>query len=482
MKKYILIILLGLITVTALPQNAYDALRFSMLGFGGTARYMGTAGAFGAIGADFSTLSSNPAGIGLFRSSELTFSPNLQYNLSEATYNDTYAEDDRYNFNISNAGVVFAMGSSRNPQSKWKKIQMGFGFNRLDNYNNNTAIEGDNRYNSIIAEFQAKAKGIHPDNLHPFDTKLAWDTYLLLDTIRDNNGILTYTSIVPDGGVRQMKFIEQRGAQNEMVLTLGGNFDDKLYIGGTIGFPSINYRETATYREVDRGDSIPGFRNLSIEDNIRTSGSGVNFKFGLIARPFDWVRIGAAVHTPTFFNMRDEYDRTIRNVGDIYTEIKAVSPKGSFDYNLRTPLSGMINLGFMIKQFGFIGIDYEVVDYSEAKFESRGDSFHDVNQIIRKDYKAANNIRVGGEVNLNPFRVRAGYAIYGSPYSNDINDLEKTSLSFGLGFRDQNYFLDAAWVMTSYSEDYYLYNPDLVNAAKIDRSSNAMILTFGVRF
>lgn len=482
MKKHIFIFLLGLFSITATAQTAFDALRYSMLGFGGTARYTGSAGAFGAIGADFSTLSSNPAGIGLFRGSEFTFSPSLYYHTAKTSYNGMSMEDDKYNFNIGNTGIVFAMGDDKNEYAKWKKIQLGFGFNRLANYNENVSLEGDNQWNSIINEFQDKATGIHPSNLHPFDTKLAWETYLFGDTITDANGVLQYTSAIPEGGVRQMKFINRQGAQNEMVLSIGGNYDDKLFIGGTIGFPTISFHENSTYREVDTGDTIPGFKTLSIYDNLHTSGTGVNFKLGMIARPYDWIRIGAAIHTPTFYNMKDRYDRTIRHQRDILPELIEHSPDGLFEYNLRTPMRAMVNLGFIIKQYGFIGIDYEVVDYSEAKFEARGENFSDVNQIIRNSYNAASNLRIGGELNLQPFRIRAGYALHGSPYKNNLNDFEKSSITFGLGFRDQNYFLDFAWVMTSYGEDYYLYNPDLVNAVNIDNSISAMVMTLGFRF
>ena len=39
--------------------------------YGGTARFMSMGGAFTALGGDISTLSQNPAGIGVFRTSEM---------------------------------------------------------------------------------------------------------------------------------------------------------------------------------------------------------------------------------------------------------------------------------------------------------------------------------------------------------------------------------------------------------------------------
>lgn len=51
-------------------QGVVDALKYSQQDIRGTARYMGMAGAFGALGGDITTLSQNPAGIGVYRNSE----------------------------------------------------------------------------------------------------------------------------------------------------------------------------------------------------------------------------------------------------------------------------------------------------------------------------------------------------------------------------------------------------------------------------
>lgn len=51
----------------AMTQNAYDAARYAGDELNGTARFVGMGGAMGALGADISTIGTNPAGIGLFR-------------------------------------------------------------------------------------------------------------------------------------------------------------------------------------------------------------------------------------------------------------------------------------------------------------------------------------------------------------------------------------------------------------------------------
>ena len=78
MKRYTIIILAFILSGGTLSaQNAVDALRYSRINTGGTARYMGMSGAFGALGADFTSASTNPAGIGLYRSFELSITPSV---------------------------------------------------------------------------------------------------------------------------------------------------------------------------------------------------------------------------------------------------------------------------------------------------------------------------------------------------------------------------------------------------------------------
>ena len=65
--KYYFSLSFLIITSVCFAQNEEDALRYSNLHFGGTARYIGVSGAFGALGADISVLSVNPAGMARYK-------------------------------------------------------------------------------------------------------------------------------------------------------------------------------------------------------------------------------------------------------------------------------------------------------------------------------------------------------------------------------------------------------------------------------
>ena len=55
-------------------QDTYESARLLGSDLNGTARYVGMGGAMDALGADLSTISTNPAGIGLFRHSHASIS------------------------------------------------------------------------------------------------------------------------------------------------------------------------------------------------------------------------------------------------------------------------------------------------------------------------------------------------------------------------------------------------------------------------
>lgn len=486
MKKIIITLIVTVLFVFSLnAQNDVDALRYSNISFGGTARYMGAGGAFGALGADFSSLSVNPAGIGLYKKSEFTFSPALYRSNIESKYNGTTGEDSKMNFNLSNFGLVFSSKTKgKYSEGKgWKNAQFGIGINRIANFNSRMMIEGYNGDNSIMAEFVSKAQGSTPGNLNVFDTYLAYQTFMI-NPVGDST---LYTSPLDNGGITQRKTITTKGGINEFVLAFGGNYNDKLYLGATFGIPFVRYIEESVYEEkdYDNNTAVTGdFESFMYNQQLKTTGVGINFKFGFIYRPLDFIRFGASVHTPTYYSLNDEYENSMESNFDNGDHFYAEpDKKGEFDYEVETPLRFTGSLAFIIGKYGFIGLDYEYADISEASLRSDDYNFASENRAVRDKYDAQNIIRVGGELRLNPMFVRAGVALYESPYISGVNSGgEKTYYTFGLGFRDGPYFIDLAYVFSKSEEDYYLYNPELVNATNNNITSGNFVITLGVKF
>jgi len=174
MKKYNIILVIVLMSLTSLAQYADDALRFSQIYYQGTARSMAVGGAFGALGADFSTASTNPAGMGLFRKGEFIITPEVFNRNVSSVYNGSLSESSRAVFDLSNIGYV--MVKELGNGTGWKFFQFGIGMNRLNNFNSSIFMQGDNIENSKLDVYAELADGKTVDELDDFELYPEWET------------------------------------------------------------------------------------------------------------------------------------------------------------------------------------------------------------------------------------------------------------------------------------------------------------------
>lgn len=489
--RSILLLIFSLAVISLYSQTQEDALRYSRTSISGSARYMGMSGAYSSIGADFSSLSMNPAGIGMFRMSELMLTPVITFNETEATYFGELRNDSKYNLNLGNIGYVYSAPVTGNGnEAGWKRIQFGFGLNRINNFNNRIFIQGFNNNSSLMTGYAHMADHKLPENLDRFTTKLAYDAWLIwpMDTVD-----YYYDADAYFGNVMQQQTITTSGSMSEMIFSIGSNYNDRFYIGATVGVPYIRFKWESEYTETDPDNISPEFISLTRRETVETRGTGLNLKLGVIARATDWLRLGAAFHTPTYYgNMRDEWRYRMSSELLLNNKIEnrsAESPLGNFDYELTTPMRAIGSATVLFGKSGLVSAEYEFADYSEIKLNSSSFKYVDENRSIRDNYTAAHNIRLGTEWRLNDVYFRGGYAIFGSPYKSGVNDGKGNQFSLGLGFRQQDYYIDFAYVNSNYKEDRYMYwvpegeNLNFVTpVANQSFSRQQYMLTLGWRF
>lgn len=466
-------------TGTLQAQNEIDALRYSQISFGGTARYSAMGGAFGAVGADMSTFATNPAGIGFYRRSELNFTPNFFGRTTTSTYNGTTSDNSRYGLNFNNFGFVMAGKADNATEDGWQTVGFGIAYNHQQSFQNNFSMRGEST-SSMMDAWAKSAGGYSPSNLDVFSEWQAYQCYLLNPLPGDS---LHYSDTIPDGDLLlQKKDIETRGSMGEWDFTMGGNYANKLYIGGSIGVPRLRYEESSTYSETEVNDTTSVFDYYEYNSYLETRGSGINFKFGVIFRPTDWVRLGAAFHSPTFLRLTDTYSSNmLSKLGA--NNFSAESPSGNFNYTIVTPLRAIGSIAFVIGKKGIVSADYEFVDYSDARLRARPQVFFDQNDAIRLKYTAAGNLRVGAEYRIQPISLRAGFALYGNPYATGItNEDIRTSFSGGIGYRDPDdrFYVDGAFVRTMWTENYYFYEG--ANAVSNKTGATNVMVTVGFRY
>lgn len=489
MKKTVFAaILTSLLLSQVVAQNPSDALRYSRIFYGGTARFQGLGGAMGALGADYSVSATNPAGLGLYTKSEISLSPSIFTGTTSSEYMQTDSKDSRTIPALGNLGFVFTRNlASEHRSGPLKSITFAFGMNRQNDFNNRIAIEGVNNQSSMLTEYVNILNEEHLDpslvsDYHPFDIGLAYNP--------NNEGLIFYDDSThryycdaPNGGVLQQKSVLQRGSITEFEISTGINLNDQFYIGATIGVPSIRYTESSTYEEVKNDPSITYFQRLVYEQYLETRGTGFNFKLGVIYRPANWIRIGTAIHTPTFYpGMSDYWYSTMYGYFDNNGYDIRTSPDGHFDYNLMTPFRAIGSVAFIIGTYGLITGEYEYVNYNQSRFNSASDDFDDVNDAIRSGYTSPVNVRAGTEWRIMDFRVRGGFSYNGKPSESDLYDGERLSISGGLGYRGKHLFADMTYVWSRITDNYYLYDANLVEPARLTYTGHNAVMTVGVRF
>ena len=480
MKKLIVITISIFIARAAFSQSAADVLRYSRIYYSGTARFVGTGGAFGAVGADFSALSVNPAGIGLYQGSEfsMTFAPSV--NGVRTDYLNQMNSTNIVNVGMGNMGLVFTFKPPVKTGSFFN-FNVGIGMNRENDFNSSFSISGPNHSSSLLNVYTDKLNntGGSPSD-YPFDIGPASDASLIYYDKKTNQ----YTSDQPHGGAYQSKQVTTYGSINELDITMGGNIGDKLYFGLTFGVPFIRYYENSSYSEKDNGDSIPYMRSMYYDYHLETHGTGFVIKGGVIYRPLNWMRIGVAIHSPTWYpNMYDHwYSTTSAYYDSTLKDNVQNSPIGDYYYYMRTPFRAIGSLAFIIGNFGLISAEYEYVNYSQAKLNASDYAFTDVNNEIKSSFRSWGNIRVGTEWRIADFRVRAGAAYYSNPYTQSGIDGVRYTLSGGLGYRVKHFYTDVTYQWAQSKEEYYLYNYAGMVPSTNTLTSSTVLTTIGFRF
>jgi len=505
--KYILITIASLLASGLYGQSLTDAVRYSDLQNLGTARTAGVAGSFGAMGGDFGSMIINPAGMGDFRKSELNFGFAFNNNKNVTTLvRPEYKGDGTFqgpttindiNISIGNIGFVF----HRRPiGSVLKTSNFSVGMNQLKNFSEefewNTITEG-----SITERFIERANDRDLNELDDFEAGVAYDAGAIFEN-SDPLKPFTYQSDLLDSTtlVNKSQFIERSGRMNEVSFGWAGNFANVVNFGITGSLPFVSFEEYKTYKE-DLGanpEEGQNFDRLEYREILSTSGFGFNFKAGATAKLGKMMRIGLAYHSPNWLRLQDDYktemDYSFKDDGQIKS-FSSESPDGRFNYNLVTT-GKIIGSAGAILNFGdvkgFVNADVEFENFRGANFDftsfdsSEGTRIYqqEVNDDIEGELANATTIRLGGELAYKKYRVRLGIQGEGSPYKIDDNSFIRKTISGGLGYRGDRFYIDVTSFLFSNEEGYYPYlvltNGRNQLIAKKQNAFKAMI-TFGYK-
>ncbi len=224
-KTGIIAVIICLATLSIYAQSYIDALRFSQYQYIGTARSQAMGGAFGALGGDFSAISLNPGGLGVYRSNEFAISTAFNSITTDSKYLGTSRSEVKYNFNIPHIGMVYNFNTGND--EGFLSYNIAFGMNQLNQFHTNQIIEGVNNDENLIDFFEnnANRNNVSPENLDPYWEALAFDSYLMdIDSITGNY----VSNFIPP--VNQIKSLKTTGNTREYLFGFGTNYNNKLYL------------------------------------------------------------------------------------------------------------------------------------------------------------------------------------------------------------------------------------------------------------
>ncbi len=534
------------LAICALPllanaQAAFDALKLSENELRGTSRSMSMAGAYTAVGGDISSLNQNPAGIGVYRNSDIGITMSLDFNKTKLNTND--ASPSKTKFIVNNVGYV---GAFRTDGDVLKNFNWGLSYNRVNEFRRHyighqdittsmTNYIADQTNAGYWTEDELSTASTNPyfsDNGAPWASILAYNSYMI--NPYKQGGEVLFGGLMGKGTSGFAEYeVEEWGHNDEYNISLGGNFADKVYWGLGVGIFDMDYNSYHYYGEglfdayemkSIKNDApyeiVNGNASWGWENGVRSKGTGYNFKFGVIVKPINELRIGAAFHTPTYFDLRDTYYTTSK----YYFENDFASYEGTeyaggqyatneIRYRTRTPWKFMAGLAGVIGKKGMISADYEWTGYNTMKVLGNNDvEWTDVTQNIEDYFKASHTFRIGAEYRISPsFSVRAGYSYQTSPVNDNIKngvegvytvsnnpayryDYNTQYITCGFGYRYKVFYLDMAYVNQARNGNYHAFSPsyytDADNVDKVDYGvtdgfktrNNKISLTLGVRF
>lgn len=519
MKKSILVLLAICLCSFAYSQTEIDAYRLSSSDLQGTARGQAMGGAFGALGGDITGVIINPAGVGVYRSSEITGTLQGSYAKASSNWNGLKEKDSSSRFSMDNISYVLYMPTGGDVL---KNVNFGFSYNKVKDFDSRIYSKGKGMDRSVTDYISALTNGLDVhwtaldatnayNNSYPWLSVLGWQGWLIKDT--DGSGGYQYEPTVLEGGetVDPTMEIREKGAIRSYDFTFGANLNHNFYLGATFSLTDIDYRMDSYYTEdYEKGGYI------YLDNWMETEGSGYQLKVGAIWRPVDALRLGVSYHSPTWYNMTDYYRAW--SEAHLWEEgpTKAATPDNARTrYEFNTPYSWTFSLAGVIGTQAIISLDYEIKDYSGMTLKDdngRANAYAYENGFIEDDYKMASTLRVGGEYKFTPqFSGRLGFAYSQSPYETRIKDNEigaymdwSTAPHYmiegdvfhytaGIGYRfTPQFYVDLAFVQRSQSNDLY-YFPSLFDSetgeqilnsqpASLKKSSQKGLLTIGYKF
>ena len=530
-RKYITAMMLAFATLPMCAQETYEMAKLVGRDLNGTARYVGMGGAMEALGADISTIRTNPAGLGFFRHSKamMSFGGRSQEGASK------FADGKPTVMSFDQAGFVFSLPSSG-------RSFVNFAFNYSKSRNFNQILSAASKLNGASQNKLSYLKGMegvfgipsHEDGRPKLNDNGALvspdNTFSQLDYLYYNT--LLYNPNLPvdeQYGFYEADSYGMRRTESGYIGTydfnVSGNINDRVYIGATVGIHDVHYKGYSEYRE----RMLPNMDNVEetmLDDYRRISGTGIDLRVGVIFRPIEYspFRIGLHVATPIFYDLTTSNDTRLS-----YSNFDGYGTIGEdYDFQFETPWEFGISLGHTVGKSLAIGASYEYADYSNCKVKVNTGGYYDeywgyyndssndraMNSHINNTLKGVSTFKMGTEYKvMDNVALRLGYNYVSPLYSEHgykdstldspgsyyasatdyINWGATNRVTCGVGFRADKFNFDVAYQYSSQEGDFFPFleyeaaDPhsgldNICGPQKVENKHHQLLMTVGYTF
>lgn len=468
------------LSLSSYAQVPEDAIRYSWFPHNGTARNMATGGVMGSLGGDITATFVNPAGLGFLKTGELVLTPGLLLNRNRSNYRESVTENKKNAFQFGPSGWIQGFGSKYKPKNSFA---VSIAVTQTANFNNLVTYKALNNFSSFSEQFAEEfAKSglsinevLNSQSALPYSSAPALYTYLI-DTVTVNGQVQVKAApeyILDAGGaIQQEMYKRTKGGMYELAFGFAENIKDTWFLGATLGIPIVSYSSNTIFTESDTSsNAFNRFRSFTYTDHFRTQGAGLNLKLGTIYRPKEYIRIGLALHTPSFMMLKDtrssslstalESDTGTIQSYQVHSNEFTNGQPGKSKYFQTTPWKAILSASYVFRevenvrrQRAFVSADIEYVNHRGSRFGSQNEEptedektyFKSLNKVVKNEFKGTFNARVGGELKFNTIMARLGFAYYGNPYKDRDLKANRMLLSGGIGYRNKGFFIDLTYV------------------------------------
>jgi hypothetical protein len=450
-------------------RNSIDV--YSNPSLGGSSKFNAMAGSNGALGGDAGSLLTNPAGLGVAISGEVSGTLSITNNKNKSSLAGSSIDYNITKGDLGNAGgvAVFQLMT----ETPWKFINVGVNYSSqsLENY-----VESPGNRNVIIP------KSLVDSNGNPV------------------NGNMTYLGQAYD----------RYGTQSKMSFGVGANYDNRLYIGAGLNFhyADLDQYDTAVFG-LDLDNSVSNFKKQYTPYSEKSNGFSATV--GVIGKVSNQFRLGASIETPTWW-------KTDRAFSEYYTGNDGLIYYDNYieDRTFRSPMKATVSGAFVPNKNFAINVDY-TLGLTKPKYKVQGEAETELNTFFSDNYKNLSEVKVGAEYRIKAFRLRGGYSYASSPFdamtissysnagvagNNNYSNLilgARNTIGAGIGYDFKAFYVDASYQNISskyknpllsgsadyntgyYGGDFDVTTPNSV-VSEVKNSRNNFFLTFGWKF